>query len=312
MRAPVDKQIGNKALKTGARAFSTSFDSSFSPSRSYIATLPDPLENDQIQIGAIKEISEVGISNFKLPLLFKSKGSDSKLLEATVYGAVSLEAARRGINMSRIMRSFYRYKDRVFSIDSLAQILKAYKKDVGSLDADLKINFSYPIVQKSLRSKLQGYQYYQCAYGAQLDKRDQLRRFIEFKFVYSSVCPCSTQLAEHAKQARGVFAIPHSQRSSADIKIELMVGAKLSIEDLHKIALRAIKTETQVMVRREDEQAFAELNGAYPKFVEDAARLLYAELDTDKRIKNFEVLCTHYESLHSHDAVARICKHQIR
>jgi len=34
---------------------------------------------------------------------------------------------------------------------------------------------------------------------------------------------------------------------------------------------RALQTETQVMVKREDEQAFAELNGAYLKFVEDAA-----------------------------------------
>ena len=32
------------------------------------------------------------------------------------------------------------------------------------------------------------------------------------------------------------------------------------------------------MARREDEQAFAELNGAFVKFVEDAARLLYAQI----------------------------------
>jgi hypothetical protein len=34
-----------------------------------------------------------------------------------------------------------------------------------------------------------------------------------------------------------------------------------------------VPTETQVMVKREDEQAFAELNAANPIFVEDAARL---------------------------------------
>ena len=36
---------------------------------------------------------------------------------------------------------------------------------------------------------------------------------------------------------------------------------------------KAVPTETQVMVKREDEQAFAELNAANPIFVEDAARL---------------------------------------
>jgi GTP cyclohydrolase IB len=67
-------------------------------------------------------------------------------------------------------------------------------------------------------------------------------------------------------------------------------------------------TETQVLVKREDEQAFAELNGAYQKFVEDAARLVYQQLDPHPAIRDFVVRCVHMESLHSHDAVSRIAK----
>jgi len=92
------------------------------------------------------------------------------------------------------------------------------------------------------------------------------------------------------------------------VSVELKKGKKLAIEDLHALCLRALQTETQVMVKREDEQAFAELNGAYLKFVEDAARLLYAELDRERRIADFRVACTHLESLHSHDAVSTITK----
>ena len=62
------------------------------------------------------------------------------------------------------------------------------------------------------------------------------------------------------------------------------------------------------MVKREDEQAFAELNGAHIEFVEDAARLLYAALAGDRRIADFQAACSHLESLHSHDAVSVICK----
>ena len=50
--------------------------------------------------------------------------------------------------------------------------------------------------------------------------------------------------------------------------------------------------------------AFAELNGAYLKFVEDAARLLYEQLIYDNRIVDFRIICSHQESLHSHDAVS--------
>ena len=52
--------------------------------------------------------------------------------------------------------------------------------------------------------------------------------------------------------------------------------------------------------------AFAELNGSYLKFVEDAGRLLHAQLIKDKRIKDFRIICSHQESLHSHDAVSAI------
>lgn len=84
--------------------------------------------------------------------------------------------------------------------------------------------------------------------------------------------------------------------------------AAISPEKLVTLCQEALSTETQAMVRRLDEQAFAELNGTYQKFVEDAARLLYAKLDKEPAISAFAVSCSHLESLHSHDAVATIAK----
>ena len=56
--------------------------------------------------------------------------------------------------------------------------------------------------------------------------------------------------------------------------------------------MRALQTETQVVVKREDEMAFAELNGSYLKFVEDAARLLYEQLEANDRVLDFRVICS--------------------
>jgi GTP cyclohydrolase I len=58
------------------------------------------------------------------------------------------------------------------------------------------------------------------------------------------------------------------------------------------------------MVKREDEQAFAELNAANPIFVEDAARLFCEQLRADPRVGDFRIVASHQESLHSHDAVS--------
>ncbi len=75
-------------------------------------------------------------------------------------------------------------------------------------------------------------------------------------------------------------------------------------EDLIDLCRVAVPTETQVMVKREDEQAFAELNAANPIFVEDAARLFCEQLQQDDRIGDFRIVASHQESLHSHDAVS--------
>ena len=58
------------------------------------------------------------------------------------------------------------------------------------------------------------------------------------------------------------------------------------------------------MVKREDEQAFAELNAANPIFVEDAVRAFAQQLEDEPRIGDFRVIASHQESLHSHDAVS--------
>jgi GTP cyclohydrolase I len=258
--------------------------------------------------GAHVPIQQVGVSNFKLPLKIRTKKGGSLTLETSVTGTVSLEAELKGINMSRIVRSFYDHQNDIFTGESVGRILKSYLRKVETKDARLKLDFSYPIMQTSLRSGLKGYQFYKAGFEGVLTRKGDYRRFVHFDFVYSSACPCSAELAEHARDTRGVYGVPHSQRSKARLTLEEAKGRKIWIEDVQALCARALSTETQVMVKREDEQAFAELNGAHLKFVEDAARLLYREFDADKRISDFQIACSHLESLHSHDAVSVICK----
>ncbi|HAV13710.1 MAG TPA: GTP cyclohydrolase I FolE2 [Opitutae bacterium] len=285
------------------------YDKDFVLSDEYRAALPDMQNTDAQQIfGANVPILKVGISNFRLPLRYITPTSDTLTLETSVTGTVSLEANQKGINMSRIMRVFYDYQDRIFTPDLLQDVLQHYKKEINAHRAQLKLDFEYPILKPSLRSGLEGWQYYKCAYEGKIDELDRFRKYIHFDFVYSSACPCSSELSEHARESRQVYGIPHSQRSTARVSVEVAEGEHLAIEAIQAICLEALQTETQVMVKREDEQAFAEMNGAFTKFVEDAARLLYEQLDEESKIVDFQVACAHLESLHSHDAVAVINK----
>lgn len=295
----------NKKYIEGHIEPDTKYDLNYKPTENDIQNFPD-LQNGPSSLiqGSAVEIQQVGIHNFRLPLKFKTRDNGDIQLETKVTGTVSLDAHKKGINMSRIMRSFYDFKNDTFSINKLDSLLSAYKDKLKSFDSKIALKFSYPIIQKSLRSENEGYQYYNVSLEGNSNKKGELKKIMHLDFVYSSACPCSYELAEYARKDRNKATVSHSQRSVARVSIEF--EEMVWIEDLKEMCEKALKTETQVIVKREDEMAFAELNGSYLKFVEDAARLLYEQLNKDNRIKDFRIICSHQESLHSHDAVSVI------
>jgi GTP cyclohydrolase IB len=286
-------------------ALARAYPEDFVVDEAYRATMPD-LQNGPASLirGARQQIQHVGISNFRLPIRFQTRNGGEMTLETSVTGTVSLDAGKKGINMSRIMRSFYKHADETFSFEVMERALDDYLSDLDSFDARLQMRFSFPMRVQSLRSGLSGFQYYDIALEL-VETAGIRKKIVHLDYVYSSTCPCSLELSEHARQFRGQLATPHSQRSVARISVEVTPRTGvLWFEDLIDMARAAVPTETQVMVKREDEQAFAELNAANPIFVEDAARLFCEQLQGDARIGDFRVLASHQESLHSHDAVS--------
>lgn len=284
------------------------YDASFVPSQEYLDSMPD-LQNSEF-VGI--PIDFVGIHNFHLPIRIKEKNGDTQEVMASITGTVSLDASNRGINMSRIIRTFYKSKDDVFDINKLEEVLRNYQKDLKTFDAHILMNFKYRIWQDALRSVKDdgtpegGWQYYNVTFDCNLDHSGEFKKVMHFDYVYSSACVCSTALSEHAALTRGVYGIPHSQRSNARVSIEF--DNLIWIEDVLDMCNEALKTETLVFCKRQDEQAFAELNGANVKFVEDAVRDMANVLNQNNQAVDYKVICAHFESLHSHDAVAVITK----
>ncbi len=290
---------------TSTPVLSNIYPADFIADEAYRATLPD-LQNGPASLirGAHQTIQHVGISNFRLPIRYETKAGAALTLETSVTGTVSLEAGKKGINMSRIMRSFYKYADDTFSFEVMERALDDYLSDLDSFDARIQMRFSFPMRVGSLRSGLSGFQYYDIALEL-VETAGQRQKIVHLDYIYASTCPCSLELSEHARNTRGQLATPHAQRSTARLSVEILPRTGVVwFEDLIGMARTAVPTETQVMVKREDEQAFAELCAANPIFVEDAARLFCEQLQTDARIGDFRVLASHQESLHSHDAVS--------
>src|SRR5699024_3770761 len=161
------------------------YDPTFTLTESYKESLPDP-QNGALIEGADVPVQQVGISNFKLPLKYAKKNGESITLETNVDGYVGLEAGKKGINLSRIIRSFYKFKDELFYPEKLEEILQVYKEDLDVKSAFLRLSFNYPLMQKSLRSNLEGYQYYEAAFEGTLDRDDNFKKYIHLDFKYSS------------------------------------------------------------------------------------------------------------------------------
>lgn len=279
------------------------------PTQEILDSMPD-IQNGYYP--ANLNIQMVGIHGFKMPLKIAQKDGGYQNVIANITGTVSLEANKKGINMSRILRRFYvkREELEVFDMDKLIDVLEDYRENVGAYDAHIDISFLYQMTQESLVSHddcgdpLEGYIFYPVTFDVNINKDNEVSKILKLDFTYSSACPCSTALSKHAAMTEGLYGIPHSQRSIARTEILIKRGERVWIEDLIYDLRKALTTECQVIVKREDEREFALLNGADPKFVEDAIRRIGNICECTDAIKDYKIIVSHNESLHHHNAIA--------
>lgn len=274
----------------------------------------------------------VGMHDIEVPVLVADGSGPPVRCGARVTAQVNLVRPDvRGIHMSRL----YLHVDRLLSSEpltpaSVRRVLREFLDSHADLSdrALLQVRFDHLVRRPALVSDNSGWKAYPVTItGLMQDGALQLE--LAFDVTYSSTCPCSAALARQLIQERfvqdfpaghaldrdavfawlgseqGICATPHSQRSTASIRVRLAP----SFGDFPIVALidsieSALKTPVQTAVKRVDEQAFARLNGENLMFCEDAARRMQAALDADERVADFWVRAAHLESLHPHDAVA--------
>ena len=298
-------------------------------------SLPDP-QIDPIIAGAHVAIQKVGIGPVDLPVdLFRRDGSVQRLhAKASLYGSLD-DPESKGLNLSRFYLLMHETVSENLSIAGLKNVLSQMREKQNCRHAFCKLRFSYPWTQPALRTRAElsddapdsevfkvvqgkrlshkkqlGHIFYDCTLEGQIHD-GEYKFYLSVEYYYSSTCPCSFELSHDARTRRQKSANAHSQRSIAKITVEFDPDNIVFIEDVVELARTWIPTEVQVVVKRRDEQAFAELNGANLIFTEDASRLLYQGLDewfNAGKIKDFSIVTSHEESLHPWNAVAVIYK----
>ena len=283
----------------------------------YTDDLPDP-QVDPVLPGARVPLKKVGIAPVDLPVRLRSRsGGEEKLLqtEASLYCSLD-DPMAKGLNLSRLYLIMHeKIKDQL-SLDGMEAALKELAEGQGTKNAYVKLRFKYPMYQEALRTRKKDNpdvkQRGHIAYKTELEgqyRNGDYKWFLTIDYVYSSTCPCSFELAHDARTKRNAAANAHSQRSILKVKVafDRTDDNIVWIEDLVDLARENIPTEVQIVVKRRDEQAFAELNGANLLFSEDAVRIMHDALDVwvaDKKINDFSIVASHEESLHPWNTIA--------
>jgi len=291
--------------------------------------IPDIATTDK---AAIKTTLDwVGMSGLSLPfqLLESRRGPIACQGSADIHVDIARPEVK-GIHMSRLyllLESLV--EEKPLSPDTLCGFLQEQLSthDEISRSAGLSLRFQYLSRRAALKSTHQGWKSYPAAVHAVLrDGRPSVE--LELAIPYSSTCPCSASLsrqllaealdADFAGRSRltmdemqqwllsrGSLATPHSQRSWARLRLQLAADAPaFAVEAIIEVVENALGTPVQTAVKREDEQAFARLNGSNLMFCEDAARRIKQALGAQAEILDFWIRVEHQESLHAHDAVA--------
>ncbi len=282
----------------------------------------------------------VGMDGIALPIRLHAGEGDALQVAATVDVAVDLaDADARGIHMSRLYAGLQdALAGEALTPGGLRHVLQGFvdSQRGASTRARLVLRYYHLLRRRALASDNAGWKRYPVTIEAVLDS-DHARSPHAFELAlglsveYSSTCPASAALSRQRNadrfgedfsaahplsthvvrdwlaSERGMAATPHAQRSRADVRVTLKPAFdELPVEALVDALEIALATPVQTAVKREDEQAFAELNAANLLFCEDAARRVASALSSNPHVARFDATVSHFESLHAHDAVARV------
>jgi len=280
-------------------------------------------------------IDRVGMSGIEVAILVR--GEDDVLMRtpAKVDAYVSLDdPATKGIHMSRLYLSLQNELHTEFSRKQIERMLDRFLETHSEMSqsAYLQFSFEHMIQRASLLSDNTAWRSYPVQVEA-LRQGDSIKYRVHVRLTYSSACPCSAALSRQLLQQQfeeqfyghnwlsastvlnwlgsnnTLIAVPHSQRSHADITVDLDDSRDdLPIDEIIGRVEGVLNTAVQAAVKRADEQEFARLNGENLMFCEDAARRMKSAIDPMSGVIDYRIQASHFESLHPHDAVAIVVK----
>ncbi|WP_042144628.1 GTP cyclohydrolase FolE2 [Paucisalibacillus sp. EB02] len=249
------------------------------------------------------ELDAVGITNVKHPILIHSKAEPKVQTSiASFTFTSSIKQSSKGTNMSRFMEQLATYSKNGFHVEF--SVLKEFTRELadrlGQSDATVEFTFPWFYERKGPSTGITGLNHADLTIKVSYDETKGYQIRVGMSVLVTTLCPCSKEISEYSA---------HNQRGNVTMEVTLSDSFD-DTEDWKYALLEAAESNASSrlhpILKRPDEKMVTEEAYENPRFVEDMARLVAADLYELPFVKGFSVTCQNEESIHMHDAIATI------
>ncbi len=245
--------------------------------------------------GVPLSIDTVGVKGLTLPLVVNDRARGSQHTVARVDLGVDLPGTFKGTHMSRFVEALEGWNEEL-SFKTMKMLLEDIKTRLMAEKSYARFSFPYFIRKAAPVSGVSGLMAYACTLSGELEE-GRPEMLLEVTVPVMTVCPCSKAISKEGA---------HSQRT--EIRFAVRMSAFCWIEECVDMAERAGSSPVYPVLKREDEKFVTESAFARPMFVEDVVREVARQLDEHPVINWYAVEVESQESIHGHNAFARMSR----
>lgn len=238
-------------------------------------------------------IDEVGIAGLSYPVAVVGRDGEPQQTVADVAMSVALAEDRRGVHMSRFVELLDIYAPGV-SRAGFEELTESVRTRLDATDSRVEMTFPYFLRHAAPASGSTSLNRYECRLVGSAGSGGPVDVEVGVRVPITSLCPCSKEISDYGA---------HNQRGHVEITAE---GTGLWFEDLIEVAERGGSAPILALLKRVDERLVTMQAYDNPAFVEDIVRDVLGALKEDRRIEGARVGVTNEESIHAHNAVARL------
>ena len=237
------------------------------------------------------DIDSVGITNYKLPIIFEGKYHTM----STFKVGVGLNEKQKVAHLSRIIQQLnILFANSNFEIKDLHDKLVIMKNVIESDNIDFNASFDISIPVTSPVSSFESYITPSLNLN-EIHTREEVIKKISLSVLGTMLCPSSKAISLYGA---------HSQKCLLKTTLSGDIDDILVLEVV-KIMRSCFSAEVFGVVKREDEKYLTEFAYNNPRFSEDLIRDVLLKLKEKYNLCSIEAELENFESIHEHNVYAR-------